>query len=114
MADSPGTNLRRCALEIAGAAVVGVRTEVDATGVTPREPGRAVGVTPAVLLAVHSAWATAFPTTTIAAAPSLRARRHAPLAAGTLGAGRIGSAAHIAAGAAVVRIGCEIDALSAA
>ena len=52
MADSSGANLRRCALEIAGAAVEWVRTEVDATGVTPREPGRAVGVTPAVLLAV--------------------------------------------------------------
>ena len=38
LADPSGTNLRRCALAIASAAVEWVRTEVDATGVTPREP----------------------------------------------------------------------------
>jgi len=63
--------------------------------------GRATSVTPAVVFAVKPAWATAFPATTIAAAPKLRARRDTRGGAGPRVADWRRCRADVAAGAAV-------------
>src|SRR5262245_47816068 len=69
-----------------------------------RTVGVASGVTPAVLFAVHPAWTSASPATTIAAAPPLGARRHTPGSAGPRGADWRRCGADVPAGTAVVGI----------
>src|SRR3954467_196581 len=74
-----------------------------------RVVGSSSVVTPAVGFAVHPAWASAGPTTTISAAPQRRAiRRARPLAAGPRDTDRRRCRADVAARAAVVRIGAQV------
>src|SRR5262245_29428942 len=110
LTDTPGTDFVGSALVVARAAVVRVRRKVDTAGVAPGQPGRANIVTPAVLFAVRPVWTSAFPATTIAAAPELRARAYTPGSAGPREADWRRFGTDVATGTAVVGIGTQVGA----
>jgi len=112
LAETASTDFRWSALDVAPAAVVGVGRRIDADAVAGNEWKNA-GVAAVVGVAEPPGRAGAHPATTIAAAPARRARRRAG-AAGSLVAGRIGSAADVSARAAVVGIGTQVRASAVA
>jgi len=99
----------RRALDAASAAVIAVRRGVNADAVAGDERKHARIAAP-VAVADPPGRASAFPTTTIAAAPSLRARPLATTDTGPLVTVWRRSAADIAAGTTVVGVASQIDA----